>query len=33
MDRKKKVMVQNRRARHEYYVEETMEAGLSRFGT
>ena len=33
MDRKKKVMVQNRRARHEYYVEETMEAGLSLFGT
>ncbi|MBE5780304.1 MAG: SsrA-binding protein SmpB [Clostridiales bacterium] len=33
MDRKKKVMVQNRRARHEYFIEETMEAGMALYGT
>ena len=29
----KKVMIQNRKARHEYFVEDTIEAGLVLFGT
>ena len=27
------VLIENRRARHEYFVEETVEAGLVLFGT
>ena len=29
----KKIMIQNRKARHEYFVEDTIEAGLALFGT
>ena len=33
MNREKKVVVQNRRARHEYFIEEELEAGIALFGT
>ena len=29
----KKVLIQNRRARHEYFIDETLEAGLVLYGT
>ena len=29
----KKVVVQNRKARHDYFIEETYEAGIQLFGT
>ncbi len=31
--KKKRVIVQNRKARHDYFVEETYEAGIELFGT
>ncbi|MDL2225445.1 SsrA-binding protein SmpB [Eubacteriales bacterium OttesenSCG-928-M02] len=33
MERKKKTIITNRRARHEYHVEDTYEAGMVLFGT
>ena len=29
----RKIIVQNRKARHEYFIEETIEAGISLTGT
>ncbi|MEA4934163.1 MAG: SsrA-binding protein SmpB [Lawsonibacter sp.] len=33
MDKRIKTMVQNRRARHDYFIEETYEAGIALYGT
>jgi len=33
MDKGKKIMVHNRRARHDYFIEDTYEAGIALFGT
>ncbi len=32
-ERQKKIIAQNRTARHDYFVEETYEAGIALFGT
>lgn len=32
-DNKKRIIAQNRKARHDYFVEDTYEAGISLFGT
>lgn len=33
MEKKNKILAENRKARHDYFIEETFEAGIALFGT